>query len=192
MQGRQTVTSFNGELEYRPTSALKFDLGLHGYIYNDEERWANASPSFEGNVGVTYAGRKIGFGVEAVMQSCRTWNVFDVEHIAGSDGSAEIRNAVSRVEVPFGVDLRVHFDWHVSNRVILFAEGRNLINRKLYEYLWYPGAGSSFHGGSQAQFLTRCPFGGDRTVRSIAFSGSLSQRTRNFLLSSPEPKPSKR
>lgn len=51
MQGRQTVTSFNGELEYRPTSALKFDLGLHGYIYNDEERWANASPSFEGNVG---------------------------------------------------------------------------------------------------------------------------------------------
>lgn len=152
MQGRQTVTSFNGELEYRPTSALKFDLGLHGYIYNDEERWANASPSFEGNVGVTYAGRKIGFGVEAVMQSCRTWNVFDVEHIAGSDGSAEIRNAVSRVEVPFGVDLRVHFDWHVSNRVTLFAEGRNLINRKLYEYLWYPELGAHFTAGVKLNF----------------------------------------
>lgn len=152
MQGRQTVTSFNGELEYRPTSALKFDLGLHGYIYNDEERWANASPSFEGNVGVTYAGRKIGFGVEAVMQSCRTWNVFDVEHIAGSDGPAEIRNAVSRVEVPFGVDLRVHFDWHVSNRVTLFAEGRNLINRKLYEYLWYPELGAHFTAGVKLNF----------------------------------------
>lgn len=33
---RQTVTSFNGEIEFRPVSALKFDLDVHGYLYNDE------------------------------------------------------------------------------------------------------------------------------------------------------------
>ena len=68
------------------------------------------------------------------------------------DNEPEKANAVSRVEVPFGVDLRVHFDWHVSNRVTLFAEGRNLINRKLYEYLWYPELGAHFTAGVKLNF----------------------------------------
>ena len=150
--GRQTVTSFNGEIEYRPLNVLKFDLGVHGYAYNDEQKWSSEAPAFTANFGACYEGRKIGFGVEAVMQNARTWNTFDVEVISGSDGSAEVSNRFSRVEIPLSVDLRVDFDWKISNRITFFAEGRNLINQRLYEYLWYPELGARFTAGIKANF----------------------------------------
>ena len=56
------------------------------------------------------------------------------------------------VEVPFAADLRVNFDWKVSGRITLFAEGRNLINRRLYQYPWYPEYGANFTVGVKANF----------------------------------------
>ena len=152
VMGRQTVTSFNGEIEYRPLSVLKFDLGVHGYAYNDEQKWSSGAPSFAGNFGARYEGRKIGFGVEALLQSRRSWNVYEIETLSGSDDSADVRNYLSRMEVPFGVDLRVDFDWKISNRITFFAEGRNLINRRLYEFPWYPELGAHFTAGIKANF----------------------------------------
>lgn len=52
-------------------------------------------------------------------------------------------DAVRCFRSPFAVDLRVNFDWKVSGRVTLFAEGRNLINRRLYEYQ-FPEYGANF------------------------------------------------
>ena len=34
---RQTVLSFNGEVTWRPVSSFRTELGVHGYIYNDDE-----------------------------------------------------------------------------------------------------------------------------------------------------------
>ena len=140
---RQTETSFNAEIEFRPVSALKFSLGAHGYLYNDETDLENGAPSFAGNLGVAYEGRKVSFGVKALMQSVRRWSV-------ASDMEGTSYDAV--FEAPFAVDLRVNFDWKVSGRVTLFAEGRNLINRRLYEYAWYPELGANFTAGIKANF----------------------------------------
>lgn len=46
----------------------------------------------------------------------------------------------------------MNFDWKVSGRVTLFAEGRNLVNRRLYEYPWYPELGANFTVGVKANF----------------------------------------
>lgn len=148
VMARQTVTSFNGEIEFRPVSVLKFDLGVHGYLYNDETDLKNGAPSFEGNLGVGYEGRKVSFGVKALMQSVRRWTVIDL--LATTD-AVEPAHGLS-FEAPFAVDLRVNFDWKVSGRVTLFAEGRNLINRRLYEYPWYPELGANFTVGIKANF----------------------------------------
>lgn len=145
---RQTVTSFNGEIEFRPVSALKFDLGVHGYLYNDETDLKNGAPSFAGNVGVAYEGRKFSFGVKALMQGVRRWTVIDLS--ATTDASEPVCGP--SFEAPFGVDLRVNFDWKVSGRVTFFAEGRNLVNRRLYEYPWYPELGANFTVGVKANF----------------------------------------
>ena len=37
--------------------------------------------------------------------------------------------------------------WKVSGRVTLFAEGRNLLDRRLYDYAWYPEYGANFTAG---------------------------------------------
>lgn len=145
VMARQTVTSFNGEIEFRPVSTLKFDLGVHGYLYNDETELDNGAPSFAGNLGVAYDGRKVSFGVKALMQSVRRWSVIDVSSASGSASADPF-------EAPFAVDLRVNFDWKVSGRVTLFAEGRNLLNRRLYEYAWYPELGANFTVGIKANF----------------------------------------
>ena len=148
VMARQTVTSFNGEIEFRPVSALKFDLDVHGYLYNDETDLKNGAPSFAGNVSVAYEGRKVSFGVKALMQGVRRWTVIDLS--ATTDASEPVCGP--SFEAPFGVDLRVNFDWKVSGRVTLFAEGRNLVNRRLYEYPWYPELGANFTVGVKANF----------------------------------------
>ena len=143
--GRQTVTSFNGEIEYRPLSSLMFDLGVHGRFYNVESDWDNGEASFVGNVGVTYTGRKVSFGVEARMENERRWTTLDYLF------SDEI-SYLPAFKVPFTVDLRAHFDWRVSHRVTLFAEGRNLADRRLYDFARYPELGANFTVGVKATF----------------------------------------
>ncbi len=156
---RQTVTSLNGEIEYRPVSPLRITLGVHGYFYNDDAKSAvdpanteryvlkNGAPSFEGNAGIRYDGRKIAFGVEIVMQGERAFTVCNRE--TDKEG---IPLASGTFTVPFAADLRVDFDWKVSHRVTLFAEGRNLADRRLYEFPYYPGYGAGFTVGVKANF----------------------------------------
>ena len=85
--------------------------------YNDETDLKNGAPSFAGNVGVAYEGRKVSFGVKALMQGVRRWTVIDLS--ATTDASEPVCGP--SFEAPFGVDLRVNFDWKVSGRVTLFA-----------------------------------------------------------------------
>lgn len=140
---RQTVTSFNGEVDYRPVTTLKMTLGVHGYLYNDDVKYGNGSPSFAGDFGIRYDGRKISFGVGVLLQSEREWSVLEHE-------GEEVRTVSSAV--PFGADLRADFDWKVSRRVTLFAEGRNLANRPLYRIAGYREYGANFTLGVKANF----------------------------------------
>lgn len=142
-QARQTVTSFSGEAEYRPLSSLLINVGVHGYIYNDDTQLENGEPAFRGNVGVRYDGRKIAFGVGVQMQSARKWSVLD-----GMPDSTPTRT----FDAPFACDLRVNFDWKVSGSVTLFAEGRNLLNGRLYEYAFFPEYGANCTVGVRMNF----------------------------------------
>ncbi|MEG1699732.1 MAG: hypothetical protein RR270_00460 [Alistipes sp.] len=142
IQARQTVLSFNGEVEYRPVAALKMTLGAGGYIYNDDIQLANGAPAFRANVGLRYEGRKISFGVAAQVQSERSWSCFDQKSI----------DVPERFTAPFAADLRVDFEWRLSGGFALFAEGRNLANQRLYEYAWYREYGANFMVGVKANF----------------------------------------
>lgn len=143
--GRQTVTSFNGEIEYRPLSSLMFELGVHGRFYNEEFEWSNGEASFVGHVGINYSGRKISFGVGARMESERRWSTLDYTF------ADEVRY-LPAFEVPFTVDLYAHFDWRVSHRVTLFVEGRNLADQPRYDFARYPELGANFTAGVKINF----------------------------------------
>lgn len=145
-RARQTVTSFNGEAEYRPLSSLLVTLGVHGYIYNDSSSLGNGSPVFEGNLGVKYDGRKFAFGVEGLLQSTRKWTT------VYNRWASIVTNEMQTFEAPLAVDLRLHFDWKVSAHMALFVEGRNLANARLYRYAWMPEYGAAFTVGVKAHF----------------------------------------
>ena len=154
---RQTVFSFNGEITWRPASSFRTELGVHGYIYNDDEtKMHNGAPAFDGKLSAHYDGRKISFGAGVYLQSVRKWSTLLLPdwNWDGAEGM-QVDNLLvinDTFEAPFAVDLRVNFDWKVSGRVTLFAEGRNLINRRLYEYPWYPEFGANFTVGVKMNF----------------------------------------
>lgn len=143
---RQKVTSFNGEIDYRPVGRLKLSLGVHGYVYDDDTRLENGAPAFEGNIGIRYESRKVSFGVNALMQSERSWTMSRAAADMVSPADLET------YRVPFAADLRVDFDWKITQRAGLFAEGRNLLNRKLYEFALYPEYGANFTLGVKLNF----------------------------------------
>lgn len=154
VQGRLTVTSFNAEAELRPVSSFRLLLGVHGSVYNNEGTWRtdghtvnldNGLPSFAGFVQARYDGRKVSLGAAVDLQSTRRWTV--------QTWSQELQShTFSDFEAPFGVDLRVDAAWRVGGRVTLFAEGRNLMNRKLYRYALYPEYGANCTVGVKLDF----------------------------------------
>ena len=86
------------------------------------------------------------------MQGVRRWSAYAYEP-GDSHGLFTMLPVVQNpFKAPFAVDLRVNFDWKVSGRVTLFAEGRNLINRDLYDYPWYPELGANCTVGIKANF----------------------------------------
>lgn len=146
VMARQTATSFNGEIEYRPLSRLRLDLGLHGTVYNDDVPLENGSPKFEGNVGIRYEGPRIAFGVSAHLQSERAWSLFEAAPAELPAGAPETLTA------PLAVDLRLDFEWKITGRIALFAQGRNLADRRLYRFACYPEYGANFTVGVKMNF----------------------------------------
>ena len=50
------------------------------------------------------------------------------------------------------VDLAARFNWFLSRKVTLFAEGRNLCDAKLYDWAYYRDYGVGFTAGVKLQF----------------------------------------
>ncbi len=148
--GRQVVASLHGEAEFRPVSALHMELGVHGYLYRDKLDYGNGAPSFEGNFGIRYAAKRISFGVSASMQTARRWTVFRVDALSADEDifAGEKR----RFKVPLTFGLRAFFDWRISDRIGVFAEGDNLLNKRQYRYPFYPEYGANFTAGVKLAF----------------------------------------
>lgn len=157
-QGRQTVFSLNGEFTWRPHGNVSADFGVHLYSYNREQTETlgqmlhNGAPTFEGHGAVRYTGRKVSFGAGVWLQNTRKWSAVTPtgDVVIPTVGTDEFTYDV--FEAPFAADLRVNFEWKAAARTTLFAEGRNLLNRKLYEFPWYPEYGANCTVGVKMSF----------------------------------------
>ena len=148
--GRQTVVSLHGEAEFRPVSTLHMELGVHGYLYHDDLDYGNGAPSFEGNFGIRYAAKRVSFGVSASMQTARRWTVFCVDTM--SEDKNVFAGEKRRFKVPLTFGLRAFFDWRITDRIGIFAEGDNLLNKRQYRYPFYPEYGANFTAGVKLGF----------------------------------------
>ena len=82
------------------------------------------------------------------MQSVRHWTTYtSVNEKPSEPDSDSGLNLGRRViglydfKVPVTVDLAARFNWFLSRKVTLFAEGRNLCDAKLYERRTVPARG---------------------------------------------------
>lgn len=83
------------------------------------------------------------------MQGVRRWTVIDLS--ATTDASEPVCGP--SFEAPFGVDLPGEFRLEgFGPRGRSSPRGRNLVNRRLYEYPWYPELGANFTVGVKANF----------------------------------------
>lgn len=146
-QARQTVTSFHAEATFRPVSAFRMQAAGHFFIYNNEGDLKSGEPTFEGEVTARYEGRRFSIGAGLYMRSGREWSLL----WGGAAGGTDV-TTTEIYEVPFGLDLRVDVEWKVSGRVALFAEGRNLVDRRLYRYPFFPEYGANFTAGVKLNF----------------------------------------
>lgn len=146
--GRRNTVSFNGELVLRPVNNLMIALEAHGYDYSDRTGFCSGLPQFRGDASVRYTHRKYAFGVSATVQSVRHWSVLLRRPYSGDPEHVED----DPFKVPFTVDVRAFFDWHVTSRTTLFAEGRNLAAARLYAWPGYPEYGAGFTAGVKIDF----------------------------------------
>lgn len=146
--GRRNAVSFNGELLLRPVNNLTIALEAHGYDYTDRTGFGMGLPQFRGDASVRYTHRKFAFGISASIQSVRYWSVLLRRPYSGDPEYVED----DPFKVPFTVDVRAFVDWHVTSRITLFAEGRNLADARLYAWPGYPEYGAGFTAGVKIDF----------------------------------------
>ena len=144
-QLRQTVTSFHGEIDFHPVSSLRMELGLHACLYNDDPDFDNGEPALKGNFGIRYAMKQVSFGISLSGQTARKWTLRYTDIVSGDTGKQTF-------EAPASLDLQVMFDWRISKLIGIFAEGGNLLNRRLYRFPWYPEYGANCTVGVKFTF----------------------------------------
>lgn len=134
MQGRQTVVTLGGEMNYRPITALQFDVAARFYAYNDEEEIENGLPNIEAEAAVRYEDRKVRIGLRALFEGAREWSVVDLS-------ADEPTLTAGSYKAPFAVDLRLNVEWLITAQTALYVEGRNLLCRDLYRLPTLPEYG---------------------------------------------------
>lgn len=151
-----TEASLHAEMELRPISALKFSLGMHAFYYDTDSIIENGLSKFKGTFSVEYDGKKVGVLLALDGQSNRSWSII----YGGSMQDGDIflpsieGNQNSKVEfnAPFALNLRMKINWKLSSDTILFIEGKNLTNARMYEYPFYREPGAGFTFGAQLNF----------------------------------------
>ena len=161
--------SLNAEFAWRPSSRFTFDGELHMHsfkgaedvYYNNNQLYtlAYGRPQLTARLRGEYRARKVSLEVEAQMQSVRHWTTYtSVNEKPSEPDSDSGLNLGRRViglydfKVPVTVDLAARFNWFLSRKVTLFAEGRNLCDAKLYDWAYYRDYGVGFTAGVKLQF----------------------------------------
>lgn len=149
-QARRNSATLGGELKWRPGQDWLIQFLLHGHLHDFTARFGDhllggGLPALESTLKVEYSHRRFSIGASAELASSRNWS--NLRQI-----SATVWDAPECFHVPITVDVRLHFDYHLNNRLTLYAEGQNLANQRLYRWANYPLWGAGFTVGVRMNF----------------------------------------
>ena len=127
-----SAAGLGGELSYRPTTSLLFEVSALLRSFEEEGALPVAQPELTGAFGMRYEHPKFRLGVRAAVMSERAWAY------VSTDAPYQVKG---RFESPFAVDVQLDFEWIFSPTITGFVEGRNLANQSLYRFANYPEYG---------------------------------------------------
>lgn len=142
-QDELTSIGFGGELTYRPTTSLSFELGARFRSFEEDAALPHGEAEIEGKFAMQYEHRKFRLGITAEAMSERRW-----AYLTPTVPSVE----AGSFETPFAVDLQLDFEWIFSSSMTAFIECRNLANQPLYRYPCYPEYGINALVGVRMSF----------------------------------------
>lgn len=127
-QDELSAAGLGGELSYRPTTSLTFELSALVRSFEEDGDLPVGEPELTGQFGFSYEHPKFRLGARAVAMSECAWAYVtaDVPH-----------QLTGRFESPFAVDVQLDFEWIFSSTITCFVEGRNLANQRLYRFANY-------------------------------------------------------
>lgn len=143
VQDELMAFGLGGELTYRPTSALNFELGAIYRLFEEDTPLPTGEAVWKGSFAMRYDHRKFRLGLRTELQSERSWAFVD---------SLDWRNVSAQFRAPFAVDLQLDFEWIYSSSMIFFVEGRNLLNQPIYRYPAYREYGINALAGVRMTF----------------------------------------
>lgn len=167
--------SLNAEFAWCASSRFTFDGEAHAHSFKGDNEYyywkvgantvyshpiAYGRPQLTARLRGEYRARKVSLELEAQLQSVRHWSVWTTyykEKISDMDSGKAVDSALEigfydDYKVPVTVDLTARFNWFLSHKVTLFAEGRNLCDAKLYDWAYYRDYGVGFTAGVKLQF----------------------------------------
>lgn len=131
----------DAEIEYRPIGALTIGGGFTYHGDNTSSDYYCSEPEMEGEFSVRYKHRRfvVSAGVEIV--GSRKWSIV-------TDNGA----VAGYFRAPVAADVSLGFDWIIDSRWTVYVEGRNLADRKLYDWANYYRNGINFQAGVKINF----------------------------------------
>lgn len=152
-QGRRDVASIGGELRWRPGRNWLLEMMARAYSFDTTRELHGVVlscglPTLEAALRAGYTHERFSIKATADLTSCRYWS--RLAYIHTSKGLA--LGYHDTFQAPITVDLKLQADYHLSNRITLFLEGRNLLNQRLYDWPNYPLRGIGFTAGVKMNF----------------------------------------
>ncbi len=118
-------------MKLRPARWMETEFSAGIYAWENYDDYYANRPNFEADIALRFMVRKFEAGINFGYDSGIKWMTLT----APEDDSAT-RNfgyVKSRDTIHLGVDV----EWRISNRIAVFAEGRNLAGSRVYEWLGY-------------------------------------------------------
>ena len=125
--------------EVTPLAGLKLDIDFSYHFDDYRAIYLVADPNMRGNLSAEYTLRKLKFYVGADMMGAR--RITDL-----SNGSFDV------IKMPLTFDLGAGVSYRVNRMVEVFADGKNLLNSKIYDYAHYLRPGIGFMLGVKMDF----------------------------------------
>lgn len=125
--------------EATPIAGLKLDLDFLYNFDNASAMYLLSEPNMRGNISAEYTLRK--------------WKFYVGGELLGARSCSVIREGVlSQYDMPLAFDLGAGLSYRINRHIELYADGKNLLNSKIYDFVDYYRPGAGFMLGIKMDF----------------------------------------